>query len=249
MKIGILTFTYGGDERILRENMNLIGHLRRKYPQYEIHHFIADDANAPFANKVENDEITHYFQTFYDRKGNLNGVENVKGQVSTMYSIQTMYDLDYIVKMDSDACLINLSILDEGIDYGGSSETPEHGYGWGPAYFLSRECLRRLFALYVVHPPYLRNMFAAVERGEWFAGEDVLIGHSVAFVSNGLKVVIKKVCENGALVPFHRFNEMNDKSFAVATKVGARFKGTEIDVNGSIDDIIQRMKKCDRTVV
>lgn len=44
-----------------------------------------------------------------------------------------------------------------------------------------------------------------------------------------MKVDIKRMCEPGALCPFHRFDELKGNHFAAATKVGNRFKYSEID--------------------
>lgn len=249
MKAGLLTFTYGGDEGIFRERMEVVEQLRKCFRQHEIHEFIADDANNPFQTPVEDNALIHYFRTDYDRKGNLNGIGNMLGQLMVMKRIQEEYDLDYIIKVDSDTCILNLNILSAGIDYGGSSETPEYGYGWGNAYFLSRKALSGMFRVIDKQPKCFKNLKTQVEQGILPGGEDYLTGCVVWMIEGGVKVDIKRMCESGALCPFHRFDELKGNHFAAATKVGNRFKYSEIDKKGTTSDIIGRMHACRKLLV
>lgn len=115
--IGITIFSYYKDEDFLALCLRGLAFLIKKYPQYNVRVFIVDDKNMkqkinvdnlPFADFNGNIEILY---TDFDRKGNLNGFDCMYGMVSTYKHLVNKYNLDYIMKYDSDCFLNELDFI------------------------------------------------------------------------------------------------------------------------------------------
>lgn len=110
--IGIIIFSYYRDEDFLTLCLKGLLHTIAKSPMFNVRVFVVDDNNMKKKINVKNLPIKEYkgnlevIYTDWDRKGNLNGFECMYGMVSTYYNLTQKYNLDYVLKFDSD-CFLN----------------------------------------------------------------------------------------------------------------------------------------------
>lgn len=110
--IGIIIFSYYRDEDFLTLCLKGLLHTIAKSPMYNVRVFVVDDNNMKKKINVKNLPIKEYkgnlevIYTDWDRKGNLNGFDCMYGMVSTYYNLTQKYNLDYVLKFDSD-CFLN----------------------------------------------------------------------------------------------------------------------------------------------
>ena len=110
--IGIIIFSYYKDEDFLSLCLKGLLHTIAKSPMFNVHVFVVDDNNMKKKINVKNLPIKEYkgnlevIYTDWDRKGNLNGFDCMYGMVSTYYGLTQKYNLDYVLKFDSD-CFLN----------------------------------------------------------------------------------------------------------------------------------------------
>ena len=110
--IGIIIFSYYKDEDFLALCLKGLLHTIAKSPMFNVRVFVVDDNNMKTKINVKNLPIKDYkgnlevIYTDWDRKGNLNGFECMYGMVSTYYNLTQKYNLDYVLKFDSD-CFLN----------------------------------------------------------------------------------------------------------------------------------------------
>lgn len=160
MNIGIVYFTFSGDQELIRNAIQAVDRLRIKLPQHSIYSFILDDAQHPLEQVPS---CTEYHRTTFDRRGNLNGAPCVKGMLEYYSKFINKYNLDWIVKTDSDCYINNLDwILDKDPQVIGSVGTlnlPENGelpvdsliFHSGACYALSRKNIE-LCRFYLYNP-------------------------------------------------------------------------------------------------
>ena len=106
LKFCFVIFTYGDDAYLLGQSIRALSKIT---PKRRI--FVYDDAAnpLPFAPHGVN-----YKQTYFNRKGNLNGPECVEGELFCMYEAATKAKADVVIKLDSDIILNNLKWLTDG---------------------------------------------------------------------------------------------------------------------------------------
>ena len=110
--IGIIIFSYYKDEDFLALCLKGLLHTIAKSPMFNVRVFVVDDNNMKTKINVKNLPIKEYkgnlevIYTDWDRKGNLNGFDCMYGMVSTYYNLTQKYNLDYVLKFDSD-CFLN----------------------------------------------------------------------------------------------------------------------------------------------
>lgn len=110
--IGVIIYSYYKDEDFLILCLNGLLHTISKSPMYNVHVFIVDDNNMKIKIDISKLPIAkykgnlHIIYTDWDRKGNLNGFDCMYGMVSTYYKLMLEYNLDYVLKFDSD-CFLN----------------------------------------------------------------------------------------------------------------------------------------------
>lgn len=110
--IGIIIFSYYKDEDFLALCLKGLLHTIAKSPMFNVRVFVVDDNNMKKKINVKNLPIKEYkgslevIYTDWDRKGNLNGFDCMYGLVSTYYNLTQKYNLDYVLKFDSD-CFLN----------------------------------------------------------------------------------------------------------------------------------------------
>lgn len=110
--IGIIIFSYYRDEDFLTLCLKGLLHTIAKSPMFNVRVFVVDDNNMKKKINVKNLPTKEYkgnlevIYTDWDRKGNLNGFECMYGMVSTYYNLTQKYNLDYVLKFDSD-CFLN----------------------------------------------------------------------------------------------------------------------------------------------
>lgn len=110
--IGIIIFSYYKDEDFLALCLKGLLHTIAKSPMFNVRVFVVDDNNMKKKINVKNLPIKEYngslevIYTDWDRKGNLNGFDCMYGMVSTYYNLTQKYNLDYVLKFDSD-CFLN----------------------------------------------------------------------------------------------------------------------------------------------
>jgi hypothetical protein len=110
--IGIIIFSYYKDEDFLTLCLKGLLHTIAKSPMFNVRVFVVDDNNMKTKINVKNLPIAEYkgnlevIYTDWDRKGNLNGFDCMYGMVSTYYTLSQKYNLDYVLKFDSD-CFLN----------------------------------------------------------------------------------------------------------------------------------------------
>ena len=110
--IGIIILSYYKDEDFLALCLKGLLHTIAKSPMFNVRVFVVDDNNMKTKINVKNLPIKEYkgnlevIYTNWDRKGNLNGFDCMYGMVSTYYGLTQKYNLDYVLKFDSD-CFLN----------------------------------------------------------------------------------------------------------------------------------------------
>ena len=110
--IGIIIFSYYKDEDFLVLCLKGLLHTIAKSPMFNVRVFVVDDNNMKTKINLKNLPIKEYkgnlevIYTDWDRKGNLNGFDCMYGMVSTYYGLTQKYNLDYVLKFDSD-CFLN----------------------------------------------------------------------------------------------------------------------------------------------
>lgn len=115
--IGIVIFSYYKDEDFLILCLKGLLHTISKHPEYNVRVFVVDDNNMKQKITLSNLPIADYngklqvLYTDFDRKGNLNGFDCMFGMVSTYKTLVDQYNLDYIMKYDSDCFLNDLSFI------------------------------------------------------------------------------------------------------------------------------------------
>lgn len=117
--IGIVIYSYYKDEDFLILCLNGLLHTIAKSPMYNVYVFVVDDNNMQTKINVKNLPIEkykgklHVIYTDWDRKGNLNGFDCMYGMVSTYYDLTHKFNLDYVLKFDSDCFLNTLDYIHE----------------------------------------------------------------------------------------------------------------------------------------
>jgi hypothetical protein len=115
--IGIIIYSYYKDEDFLALCLKGLLHTISKSPMYNVRVFVVDDNNMKKKINVKNLPIDEYkgnlevIYTDFDRKGNLNGFECMVGMVSTYKRLTDKYNLDYVLKFDSDCFLNSLDYI------------------------------------------------------------------------------------------------------------------------------------------
>ncbi len=94
--------TFKGDELCLKECLR---YLELQKEKYDLEIFILDDAKNPLDNPPQN---CHYWKTYFDRQGNLNGQECAHGMLIEMLKIARMSKAEFIMKVDCDQCVRSL---------------------------------------------------------------------------------------------------------------------------------------------
>ena len=98
-KIAVFIMTFAGDEKYLNECLRYLEIQKDRY-NFEI--FILDDAKNPLENPPKN---CHYWKTFFERQGNLNGQDCAHGMLIEMLKIARMSKAEFILKVDCDQCV------------------------------------------------------------------------------------------------------------------------------------------------
>lgn len=111
MKIAICFFSYEKDAALLWQALRGVKLLQGKYPEDVIDAYVYDDAAAPMGRDAV-PECVHYALTDFDRKGNLNGLECVLGQLS-VYAGLAAEGYEWVIKADSDTYINSLEWLRE----------------------------------------------------------------------------------------------------------------------------------------
>lgn len=148
-------FVYGGDAAALRI---CIDQVRRV--DDEAHFYLFDDGRWPLeAEDVpEGDDVTHEV-TWFDRRGNLNGLECMRGMLGCMYRIPGE---GAVVKLDADTLLMDKAEIERSLEERGKLAGGMQcsvGLGWaGCCYWLTKRAIREGLEVLV--------------RREWPEGKD-----------------------------------------------------------------------------
>lgn len=132
-------FTYRADEKPLKICME---QARRVDPEAQFHIF--DDAKNPLgAERIQPAPDVHYTVTYFDRHGNLNGLECVRGMQTCMLNIPGD---DPVVKLDADVLLMSLdeikkSLFERNKLAGGCCCTIPLGWA-GCCYWMTKKAIR-----------------------------------------------------------------------------------------------------------
>lgn len=102
-KIAVCLMTFGGDEKCLTYCLR---YLRKQKKFYNMDFYLLDDANHPLENPPSD---CHYWKTYFDRQGNLNGVECAQGMLIEFLKIARESKAEYIMKVDCDMAIRNLT--------------------------------------------------------------------------------------------------------------------------------------------
>lgn len=106
-KIAVCYFSYWKDVDFLNESLKVLESTINRHPEYEVRVYVYDDGQAD--KKIKKKELhgsPTLISTNFDRKGNLNGYECIKGMFGEYQKLVEKFDYDYLIKLDSD-CVIN----------------------------------------------------------------------------------------------------------------------------------------------
>lgn len=106
MKLGFVYFTYKNDELMLKYSIESLMMLQTLH---QIQIFVVDDSKNPIGDVPEQ---VVYFKSCFERNGNLNGVECLKGMAEVYDKILDEYSCDYVVKIDPDVYVNSIDWLD-----------------------------------------------------------------------------------------------------------------------------------------
>lgn len=109
MKLALCYFTYSKDKPLLELSLRSIARLKRLRPDVETTIYVVDDGKSPIETLP--DGVDYYLKTSWDRKGNLNGVENFYGMLETYKEI-LKDGHDWVVKIDCDTYVNDWDWLD-----------------------------------------------------------------------------------------------------------------------------------------
>lgn len=111
MKVKVCYFSWVQDAKLLELSLRSVHRLQSIYPEHDIDVVVFDDEHAPL--EMPPDGI-RCITTAWDRKGNLNGLENLVGMLGVFR--QHIDDgADVVIKLDCDTYVNNLDFLD-GVD-------------------------------------------------------------------------------------------------------------------------------------
>jgi len=141
------TFIYKNDEELLRMSAARIKQLDPEAVIYAV-----NDANAPMRPSIPQ---VRFMSSQYNRGGNLNGVENLGGQLAVFQRILAAEGADYLIKFDADMWANDLgpflrTLPEQGIpvpDYL-ATENWEAFRPSGHIYRVSRWLVNRLVQMY-----------------------------------------------------------------------------------------------------
>ena len=129
MKISIIIYTFGGDAHCLGPCLTALHRLQASGHRLRIH--IADDTAHPLPYPPAG---CTYWQTAYDRRGNLNGRICVQGQLALMAEIAAEDRPDFILKLDCDTVVLGLGWISPDTAMSGFLLAPDKDYCSGMCY-------------------------------------------------------------------------------------------------------------------
>lgn len=101
-KIAVLLMTFEGDEKCL---LQCLRYLKLQQTKHELEFYLVDDALHPLENVPAG---VHYWKSYFDRQGNLNGQDCAHGMLIEMLKIARMSRAEYIMKVDCDMAIRSL---------------------------------------------------------------------------------------------------------------------------------------------
>lgn len=128
MKLALCYYTYSKDKPLLELSLRSIARLKRLRPDVETTVYAIDDGNSPIAEIP--DGVDHHLKTYWDRKRNLNGVENFYGMLDTYKEI-LKDGYDWVVKIDCDTYVNDWDWLDN-IDGEKTVSVGMYNHQWYP---------------------------------------------------------------------------------------------------------------------
>ena len=188
MKVAIVFFSYVKDAGLVNLALRGVKRLQDVNPADVVDVFVYDDAAAPMGRAAV-PEWTGYELTVFNRRGNLNGLECVQGQLA-VYAGLAARGYDWVIKLDSDTYLNSLEWL-RGVDaarvaHVGTSFRED--YGSGSCYALSAagiEWLQRRLE----EPPVQRRVEVALCEDKVFCRLSRMTGLQVDCRHNGKNVI------------------------------------------------------------
>lgn len=110
MKLALCYFTFSKDAPLLTQSLRSVARLRNLRPDVESDVYIFDDGASPM--DAPPDGVV-YTQTHWNRRGNLNGVENLYAMLATYQAVAAKADYDFILKVDCDTYINDWAWLDD----------------------------------------------------------------------------------------------------------------------------------------
>lgn len=98
MKLAIVYFCYKNDQDLLNLSLSNISFLRKSD---DIDVYIMDDGNNSMTAIPDIDNL-YYEKTYFDRRGNLNGIECIYGMTDIYAKIFNLKQYDWVIKVDAD---------------------------------------------------------------------------------------------------------------------------------------------------
>lgn len=134
----IYIFTYRRDQP---DALECVRCARKTLPHAVI--TVVDDGNSPCTEGAETQFLhagaTHYERSQFNRRGNLNGPECVRGILS--YLAQKAEDEDIVIKLDSDTCLLSADWIEDMLAQGKSMAGCSSRYtAWKNIYYIHGTC-------------------------------------------------------------------------------------------------------------
>lgn len=105
--IAVCYFSYYKDADFLNESLKHLAKTIEREKEHNVKVYVFDDARCN--KKIKKSELSTpctLISTKFDRKGNLNGYECIRGMFAEYVNIYKNFKYDYLIKLDSD-CVLN----------------------------------------------------------------------------------------------------------------------------------------------
>lgn len=241
--IGIVIFSYYKDQEFLSLCLKGLEHTVKNHPQYNIKIFVVDDTNMEIAldaSKLPLDDNVQLMYSSFNRKGNLQGFECMVGMVNLYKQLTDEYNLDYIMKFDSDCVLNDLTFIEKTEQFLKNSNIPiermtQLGSAMhevqcqGCAQMMTKFGVQQIFSLfYNMVSSNTKEAQILKKRAEFGFYEDKVISLLLDLIPNTFRFNIRVLpnclghldCYTNPSADFSKYTTLNFKGYSMMKDVG-----------------------------